>query len=183
MSSPLRREKKYQMLKLIHSGRTLVEAKAMMKAAEVALTDEYTSKRDKLDLLSLEGGMHRILMTRGRAVDLMKLRFAPRNNLESNREEVLAKFVTPYKGGLPLNWKRDGNLIRRGKENPPRIGSSAGKIGKTRGIGAKKVLNDFNLLIRTLQGLQQRYGKGNQAALRKAYKSVRSGIQTGFKKG
>ena len=168
-----REEKQYQMLKLIHSGRTLGEAKAMMKAAAVAANERYMSKRDALDLLSLEGGMYRISkMNRATAKGLMSLKFAPRS-ITGPREEHIAKFATGYKGKVPINWRRDGNLIRRGRPNYPEPNSSKNKIGRTRVIGAKKVLKDFRNLIGTLQSLQKQHGKADMSALNKAYKSVR----------
>ena len=136
---------------------------------------EYTSESDLKDLQDLEGGLHRIRQTRNDARQLMKIKFAPRK-LSASREETLAKFATGYKGKIPLDWKRDGNLIRRGRPNKPRPGSSKGKIGKTRVIGAKKVLKDFKQLIGTLQALQKKHGKGNTKALQKAFKSVRTKV-------
>ena len=171
-----RAESKYAMIKLVKSGRTLRETKSMMKAVSVGLTAEYAKGGDLKDLQSLEGGLYRIRQTRNDARQLMKIKFAPRA-MESSREETLSKFATGYRGKLPLNWKRDGNLIRRGRPNKPRPGSSAGRIGKTRIIGAKKVLKDFKQLIRTLQNLQKKYGKGNTKSLKKAYKSVRTSVQ------
>ena len=50
----LRGEKAYQMLKLIHSGRTLAEAKSEMKAVAMGLDKEYVKPKDLNDLLSLE---------------------------------------------------------------------------------------------------------------------------------
>lgn len=170
-----RSEKKYQMLKLIHSGRSLREAKAEVKAVSVALNPEYAKESDLKDLQDLEGGLNRITMTRGQAKQVMKIKFAPRK-MNSNREETLAKFGTGYKGKIPLDWTRDGNLIRRGAPNKPRPGSSKGKIGRTRVIGAKKVLKDFKLLIKTLQDMVRKYGKGDMTALKKAYKSVRTQV-------
>lgn len=168
-------EIKYQMLKLIHSGRTLREAKSLMKAASAGLMKEYVSEGDLKDLQELEGGLYRIRMTRNDARQLMKIKFAPRK-LSASREETLAKFGTGYKGKLPLDWSRDGNLVRRGKPNKPRKGSSKGKIGRTRVIGAKKVLKDFRELIGTLQALQKKHGKGNTKDLQKAFKSVRTKV-------
>lgn len=170
-----RREAKYQMLKLIHSGRTLRETKSMMKAGSVALTDEYAKSGDLKDLQNLEGGLYRIGSTRGAAQSLLKVKFAPRK-MNSTRAEHLAKWATGYRGGLPLNWKRDGNLVRKGRPNKSRPGSSAGKIGKTRVIGAKKVLKDFKGLIGTLQAMIRKYGKGNTKGLQAAYKSIRTEI-------
>jgi hypothetical protein len=171
----IKRERKYQMLKLIHSGRTLKEAKAEMKAVAVGLTSEYAKEGDLKDLQSLEGGLYRIGQTRKQAQGLLKVRFAPRK-MNSSREEHLAKWASGYKGKIPLNWKRDGNLIRRGPPNKPRPGSSAGKIGQTRVIGAKKVLKDFKQLTKTLQELMRKHGKSDTKKLQKAFKSVRTSI-------
>ena len=170
-----RNEAKYQMIKLIRSGRTLSEAKAIMKAGSVGLTSEYAKPGDLKDLQDLEGGLYRIGMNRNDAKQIMKIRFAPRK-MESSREETLAKWASGYRGKIPLNWKRDGNLIRRGSPNKPRPGSSAGKIRPTRVIGAKKVLKDFKALTKTLQDLMRKHGKSDMKALQKAYKSVRTSI-------
>jgi|TARA_B110000238_G_scaffold105255_1_gene114665 hypothetical protein len=111
----------------------------------------------------------------GAAQSLLKVKFAPRK-MVSSREETLSKWATGYRGGLPLNWSRDKNLIRRGRPNKPRPGSSRGKIGKTRVIGAKKVLKDFKSLIGTLQALIRKHGKGDAKGLQKAYKAVRTSV-------
>jgi hypothetical protein len=108
-------------------------------------------------------------------VSNLKVKFAPRKML-SSREETLSKWATGYRGGLPLNWSRDKNLIRRGRPSKPRPGSSRGKIGKTRVIGAKKVLKDFKSLIGTLQCLIRRHCKGDAKGLQKAYKAVRTSV-------
>ena len=68
----IKRERKYIMLKLIHSGRTLKEAKAEMKAVAVGLTPEYAKQSDLKDLQSLEGGLYRIRQTRQQAQGLLK---------------------------------------------------------------------------------------------------------------
>ena len=59
-----RNEAKYQMIKLVRSGRTLTEAKAIMKSGSVGLTSEYAKEGDLKDLQSLEGGLYRIGQTR-----------------------------------------------------------------------------------------------------------------------
>jgi hypothetical protein len=150
-----RREKKYQMLKLVHSGRTLGEAKALIKAVSVGLTGEYAKQRDIIDLLALEGTLYKLTGTRAAKTDLWKLKVEPRKPLPAPVEEVLAKWATPFRGKVPLSWMRDGNLIRRGKPNKPKIGSSKGKIGKTTVRGAKKVLSDLKMLIKAIQDLQK----------------------------
>jgi hypothetical protein len=58
-----------------------------------------------------------------------------------------------------------------------RKGSSKGKIGRTRVIGAKKVLKDFKLLTNTLQDLMRKHGRSDTKALQKAYKAVRTQVK------
>ncbi len=175
-----RNEEKYQMIKLVKSGRTLMEARSMMRAASAGLDPEYTSAKDLKELAALEGINH-LLLTRPQAIRLMELKHAPKKPraYTSTRAEAIAKFATGYRGQLPLNWKRDGNLIRRGKPNKPKPGSSAGKIGKTVVVGASQTLKDFDRLVSTLLRMQQEHGKGNDKAIRKAFKSIRTTVATG----
>ena len=169
-----RNEAKYAMIKLVRSGRTLTEAKAIMKAGSVGLTSEYAKEGDLKDLQSLEGGLYRI--RKHAKQSLLKVKFAPRK-LAHSREETLAKWASGYRGNISSGlWRRDGNLIRKGRPNKPRPGSSAGKIGRTRVIGAKKVLKDFKQLTKTLQDLIRKHGKSDTKALQKAFKSVRTSI-------
>ena len=83
-----------------------------------------------------------------------KGKMAPRKPLPAPVEDLLSSFATPFRGRVPLNWKRYGTLIRRGPPNKPKIGSSRGKIGKTRVRGVKKVLSDLEMLIREIQKLE-----------------------------
>ena len=166
------------MIKLVQSGRTFTEAQALMKAASRGLDPEYTSAKDLKELGKLEGINH-LLMTRKQATKLMDLRFPPPRAYASTRAEAIAKFASGYRGPLPLNWKRDGNLIRRGPPNKPQPGSSAGKIGKTSVTGASKTLKDFDRLVKTLSDLQQKHGKKNHSAMKKAFKSIRTSVSAG----
>ena len=122
--------------------------------------------------------INHLLLTRAHAVELMELKLARRKSraYPSTRQEAIAKFATGFRGRLPLNWKRDGNLIRRGKPNRPRPGSSRGKIGKTRVIGATKVLKDFDTLVNTLAKLQEQHGKHDHGAVKKAFRSIRTQV-------
>jgi hypothetical protein len=94
-------------------------------------------------------------------------------------KDFTARTLVIY-GFYYFNWCTRRSLRPRstpkGRPNKPRIGSSAGKIGKTRVIGAKKVLKDFRRLTKTLQDLMRKYGKGDTKALQKAYKSVRTSV-------
>jgi len=173
-----RNEQKYQMIKLVKSGRTITEAQALMKAASTGLHPEYTSVKDLKDLAKLEGINH-LLMTRKQATKLMDLRFPPPRSYPSTREEAIAKFASGYRGRIPLNWKRDGNLIRKGPPNKPQPGSSAGKIGKTSVVGASKTLKDFDKMVGVLLELQEKHGKKNHSAMKKAFKSIRTSVSAG----
>ena len=182
LSAP-RNEQKYWMLRLVHSGRTLSEAKALMYAVAAGLHPEYTSLDDIKDLRDIEGGLSRIgMMTRADAKKLTYKRlFKPRKS-SATVEETLAKFVTRWRGGIPLAWQRYGNLIRKGRPNKPKPGSSAGKISNTKVVGAKAVLKDFKLLIDTLNNLGKQHGHGNVGAIRKAYKGVRTSVNAAVKR-
>ena len=176
--SKIRREKKYQMIKLMQSGRSLREIQALNKSVAVALTKEYANQNQVENLLKLEGGIKSIAMTRNDAKQLMKINFERSKPMLSTKEEVASKFVTGWQGNTQINWKRDGNLIKRTKRvNPPRKGSSAGKIGRTTITGEARVLKDFKALIRELRKLQQIQGnKGDMKGLQKAYKGLRADV-------
>ena len=143
-----RQEEKYQMLKLLHSGRSLREAKAMAKSVSVGLTGEYSKQKDRKDLQAIEGTLDRLVRTRGDARKLAMLRFGPRKNYPQKRNEFIASWLTDT--GI-INWKRDGNLIRKGPPNPSKPGSSEGKIGQTRVIGADRVARDIKALLKALR--------------------------------
>ena len=175
-----RNEQRYQFIKLVKSGRTLAEVKALMKATSAGLHTEYTSAKDLKELAALENINH-LFLTRSQAIKLMELKLAPKRSraYPSTRQEAIAKFATGYRGALPLDWKRDGNLIRRGKPNRPRPGSSKGKVSKTIVSGATNVLKDFGSLVDALLKLQERHGKQNHEAIRRAFRSVRISVAAG----
>ena len=178
MISTQRNEAKYIMLKLVHSGRTLSEAKAILRATAMGLDPEYALKGDVDDLASIEGGIHRLAMTRGDARKVAKVKFTPRKEFARTREEHLARWATNYGGQGKIGWARDGNLVRKGPPNKPRPGSSKGKIGKTKVIGAKRVLKDFRELIRSLQKLMREHGKADVSELQQAAKEIRTAVST-----
>jgi len=166
-------EHKYQMIKLIRSGRSMREASALVRSAAVGLTPEYAKAKDVRDLASLEGGLHSIAKTRYDAKQLAKIKFAPRRDIVGTREEHLATWLANQALGTKVNWTRDGNLVRRGKPNPSRPGSSKGKIGKTRVQGAREVMRDMDKLVKTLQNLQAKHGRSDMRALKKAFGAIR----------
>lgn len=176
--SKLIREKKYQILRAFHAGRiSLTDLKMLAKVGSVGAFDEYMKQADKKDLLSLEGGIHRLTITRGDARKLATVKFKPRK-LSYNREDFLGSYYSGYR--KRINWKREAYMERRKGRKPaqPRIGSSKGKIGKTKVIGAKRVLKDFDLLVKQLQALQNAgdIKRGDAKALQAKMKSIRTSI-------
>ena len=166
-------ERKYQFIKLVNSGRSLREIKALAKAVDTAFLPEYANAKSLNDLARIEGGIH--ALTRNKAVNLMAFKFKRRSVAGLTRDGLIARWVTgiqPLEG--KTDWTRDGNLIRRGKKNKPRPGSSKGKVRKTSIKGEKKVLRDFEALIGTLSQLQSQHGKNNHNALRKAFNLKRT---------
>lgn len=168
-TTTLRQEQKYQMIKLIKSGRSLAEVNALTKSTAVAFFPEYSKQGDRKDILAIEGTLERLTRTRGQAVDLAKLRFGPRRNYPMKRNEFIAQWLT----GGAINWKRDGNLIAKGPPTPSRPGSSQGKIGMTKVIGAKRLARDLRGLIKALKRL-----KVSPADLKGISKAVRKVVKT-----
>tara|TARA_E500000178_G_scaffold355287_1_gene427381 strand:+ start:7928 stop:8464 length:537 start_codon:yes stop_codon:yes gene_type:complete len=167
-------EIRYQFIKLVRSGRTLREAKAMAKAVSGALHKDYTSAKDLKDLAKLEGLNH-LLMTRPQAIDLMTLKLKATRNYTGTRADAIAQWASGYR--KHINWRRDGNLVRKGKPNKPKPGSSDGKIGRTVVSGADKTLRDFDGLVKSLRSLQKKHGRGNTDRLRKEFKKVRTSVK------
>ena len=177
--SKLTREKKYQVIRAYHAGRiSLTDLKAISKLGSVGAMDEYMKSSDKKDLLSLEGGIHRLIMTRGDAKKMALVKFSPRA-LSRNREDYIAEYYSGY--NKPINWTREEYMMRKKGAKPakPRYGSSKGKIGRTTVKGAKRVLSDFEKLVKSLQALQ---ASGNvnprdTKALQAKMKSIRTSIK------
>ena len=169
-----RREMKYQWLKLHHSGRTLSEIKALTKGASVGLSDEYAPKKGRQNLESVYGFIERVRMTRGQAADLSaKKMLRPTKNYPKNREEALATWITGHTKRT-VNWRRDGNLIRKGKPNKPRIGSSKGKIGKTIIRGDDVLIKELTFMLNSLARLDPKNRKGMMKQVRGVAKSIRT---------
>ena len=177
--SGITREKKYQIIRAYQAGKiSLTDLKALAKLGSVGSLDEYMKASDKKHLLKLEGGIHRLLQTRGDAKRLAEVRFTERK-LPQNREDFIGAYYSGF--NKKINWKREDYMKRKKgrKRAEPRIGSSKGKIGKTTVIGAKKVLTDFEQLVKSLQALQRsgnatvRDGKALQAKMKAIRTSIR----------
>ena len=172
MRAPLN-ERKYQFIKLVNSGRSLKEIKSLAKAVDTAFGSEYVNAGSLSNLARLEGGLH--TLTRNKAINLKTFRFKQRSVAGLTRDELIARWVTgiqPLEG--KMDWTRDGNLIRIGRKNKPRPGSSKGKVRKTSIKGEKKVLKNFEAMIAGVAEIQKLHGKGNHKALKRAFNLKRT---------
>jgi len=160
-----RQDQKFQITKLVRSGRTLNEAMAQTKGVAVGLFSEYGNRKEEDAILDIEGTLHRLTRTRGQAISLAKLRFGRRRALPKVRNEFIAEWLTD---GPKINWKRDGNLVAKGPPTPSRPGSSKQiPIGKTKFIGPRRVARDFKAFINALKKLGVKDGKGIAYAITK----------------
>jgi len=169
----VRRERKYALTRYIKGGYSLNEAKRKSIVVSATATNEYMNTRDRTDLLSLEGGLYKLLVTREAAKDIMKARFAPRTGT-ARREENIASLMTAFQLKPPLDYSREQAIEGKGKRAKPRIGSSKKiPIGKTDVIGAQRVLRDIRELFRNLQKLQKSGRESFKGEATKVANSVR----------
>lgn len=168
----VRRERKYALTRYLKGGYSLEDAKRKTIVVSATATNEYMNPRDRNDLLSLEGGLHRLLVTREASKDIMKARFTPRAGTQ-RREENIASLMTAFRLKPPLDYSREPAIEGKGKRAKPRIGSSKRiPIGKTNVIGAQKVLRDIRDLFRALQKLQKSGNKNLQKEAKRLASSV-----------
>lgn len=186
MSSDELREKKYQLLRLYHSGKiTLSQLKAAYRITAVAAIPEYASKvdlSDALETIAQLDKIERVAQTRNAARQEAMLRLKPnKSKLAMNREEHIAQFATGYEGGIPHNWARYGILVAKGKKkSKPRPGSSKGKVGRTRFHGFKEFNRDFKQFEKSILGI---YKQGaDRKGLQKQLKRIGSGVTGSVKK-
>ena len=98
--------------------------------------------------------------------------FRPRDGLGQRREEMLASWLTTRRSSL-VDWKRDGNLIRKGKPNKPRPGSSKNiPIGQTRITGEDKILRDWKRLLKSWKMLADADKRSLKKDIRSAARSI-----------
>ena len=149
------REEKYQALRLYHSGKmSLSDIKAQFRITATVTRNQYSSGTDQKQFLGTKERierLHKMAMTRDIAKMRMLMRFNTPPKMGKNRNELIANFALGGKLPLPHNWQRYGNLNKRTKRlNKPRIGSSVGKISKTRYIGFKKFNKDYDKMMKAL---------------------------------
>lgn len=180
MSSAKQREKKYQAIRLYNSGViSLADIKAQFRIVATVADEEYSSPKDVSDALETKTNLEKIeklTMTRDAAKQRLILKLNQKPRITANREETVAKFATQYRGGLPHNFVRYGILRSKSKrKNPPRHGSSKGKIARTRYHGFQKFNKDFDKLERGLLALlkDRRSARGISKNLRNLQNSIK----------
>jgi len=169
-----RQEAKYQYLKLAKSGRTMREIKAIHKAGAVGLSDEYAPPKGRKNIESLYAFIQRVTSTRQSWKDLTaKKMLRPIRRYPATREEALAAFIVGLKKPM-VDWKRDGNLIRRkGRPNKSRRGSSSGKIGAIIS-GDEALIKDLTQMFAAIQKLGGSGQRSSMKNVQKVAKSIRT---------
>lgn len=168
----VRRERKYAMIRYLNAGYSLADAKRKTIVVATGASNEYISSKDKRDLLSLEGGLYRLTMTRDTSAKKIEERFRPRKGFK-RREEAIASLMTGFTLQPPLDYTREQAIKGKGKPAKPRIGSSKGKIGKTTVTGADTTLLRLKDLFRTLRKL----GNGKGGLSKKQRNAISKSIQ------
>lgn len=186
MTPAKQREKKYQALRLYHSGAiSLSDVKANFRIVATVADKEYSSPNDVKEVLETKTNLEKLeklTMTRDVARQRMILKLNQKPRITATREETIAKFATDYRGGLPHNFVRYGILRSKSKrKNPPRPGSSAGKIGRTNYIGFKKFNKDFDALERNLLLLIRERGKATRFS--NQLRSLRNSVKVSATRG
>lgn len=151
--SLLTREKKYQFIKLMQSGLSLHEANTLARIVNVASMRGYMRDDDFNTLNVILDKLERfasLLETKTQA----KKRIIKKYSRQKGEDRIANFFTTGLGAGLnkKTDFKRTGILKRRVMKTraPTRPGSSAGKIGRTRVIGHKKLNRDIDNLANSL---------------------------------
>jgi len=145
------------LIRYLNAGYSLDDAKRKSIVVATASTNEYMGASDKRDLLSLEGGLYHLTQTRADATAKLKTKFSPRKGF-GRREEAVSSLMTAWRIPTPLDYTREPALRGKKPPAPPRKGSSKGKIGKTRVIGARQTLFQLRNLFRELRKIDK-HGK------------------------
>ena len=159
------RERKYQGIRGYLSDRWLTDSKMSLRVLTMASTDEYMNAKDQKDILKTKSNLDKLYeLAKTRDVKKQEaiLRFGHKQSkLTANRDETIAKFVTGYRGTLPHNFVRYGNLVAKHKRRAEtRPNSSKGKVKTTSVRGFDSFNKDYTILTRSLLRLV-RSGSGN----------------------
>ena len=186
MSIMFDREKKYQFLRLIHSGISLRDANLMARIVGTASMRGYMDEGDRDVLLQI--------------IDKLDKFAGLLETKKQKRKKVLKKY-SKDKGGdkiaqffanggftaninQPVDYSRRGILNRKvmKKRAITRPGSSAGKIGRTTVIGHRQMNKDIDKLAKSMNDLIKSFERigdraGGQASRQKAIGDFISGIK------
>ena len=180
---PISMERKYQQLLLVHSGKlSLTDLKSMYRVTYVAATDEYSRPKDQRAILSTEARIEKLMkltMTRDLAKQQAIMRLKAKPKLAGNRADAIASFATDYDGSK--DWARYTPMVLKPKKyNPPRHGSSKGRIGKSSYIGFTQFNNDFDAMIASLLKFSNSGTDGKHIAGQ--LQKVKAGINVAIKR-
>tara|TARA_E500000331_G_scaffold323028_1_gene338320 strand:- start:1217 stop:1816 length:600 start_codon:yes stop_codon:yes gene_type:complete len=155
---PMTNEYRYQALKLWNSGKmSLTELKAIFRVVATVVHGDFSNETDVQSVVATMARLEKLrdlTETRSAARQRFILKKTPKTQFKGTREEEIAKFATGYKGGLPHNWKRYGNLVAQtDRYNPPRPMSSRSKINKTKYKGFKEINRDLDNFFKSLSML------------------------------
>jgi len=182
VSRPISMERKYQLLVLFQSGKlSLTDLKSMYRATYVAATDEYSSPDDQKKALGTKARLDKLMRlteTRDIAKTRMLLKLKPKIKMK-NREDAIASMASGHLGDK--GWTRYSPMVTNPKRyNPPRYGSSKGRIGKTTYKGFDAFNKDFDNLMRALTNLARKRGvQGKDIASK--LKAVKAGVSATYK--
>ena len=189
MSSKQDREKRYQAIRLWNSGAiSLTDLKNQFRVVTSVTHQKYTAKKDQTDVLATQKRLEtleRLTMTRNLAKTKALMKLKPKPKLTATRDEEIAAFVTNYKTGIPANYKRYGILVAKTKRvNPPRPGTSKGKIAKGRYQGFDTFNKDYDKLMKALLLLANSGGsKSSRTDVSKALANVSNKVKVSANPG
>jgi len=162
MSSLFTREKKYQTIKyfaLMEYGLNLHEVNRLRKILHTASMRQYMSDKDFNELNAIADKLDRfvgLLETRKQKKKKVIQKYARGGKGEDRIANMFAYGgIDPATLNRPVSFAREDILKRKKtkKRAPTRAGSSAGKIGKTRVIGARKMNKQIDQLAKSLNDM------------------------------
>ena len=194
MSSLFTREKKYQQIKyfaLMDMGLSLHEVNRLRRIVHTASMRQYMSEGDFNDLNAIADKLDRfagLLETRKQKKKRVMKKYSRGGKGEDRIANMFALGgIDPATLSRPVSFVREEILKRKKTKRraPTRAGSSAGKIGKTTVIGAKrlniqidKLADSLNQMIRSFENLgdKKKAVKMKRDALNNFIGSIRTSV-------
>lgn len=194
MSSLFTREKKYQQIKyfaLMDMGLNLHEVNRLRRIVHTASMRQYMSESDFNDLNAIADKLDRfagLLETKQQKKKKVMKKYSRGGKGEDRIANMFAfGGIDPATLNKPVSFAREEILKRKKTKRraPTRAGSSAGKIGKTRVIGAKrlniqidKLAESLNQMIRSFENIgdKKKAVKMKRDALNNFIGSIRTSV-------